>query len=208
MNTKKLAKFYPALTAVERLRLIHDAGKRGDAREQRRLLDAAPRKHFSRADSGELETRLTYAGIIQYAFQLGTAAEFWHAQTRVAWANEGHENDVTGEPIPDADSFWIYSVVLLESLYAIDRDGWNLFLQQSGFDEFRITVPQLAGHWMVVYMNENAKHHPESLVIEALNWFLSRDANLRAERVDPLTLITPESVANCWHQVLEEPTTV
>src|SRR5437870_7394254 len=44
MNTTRLAKFYPALTAVERLRLIHDAGRRGDAIEQRRLLDAAPRR--------------------------------------------------------------------------------------------------------------------------------------------------------------------
>lgn len=39
-----------ALSAVERLRMLQDAGLRGDAREQQRLLDAAPRQHDSRAD--------------------------------------------------------------------------------------------------------------------------------------------------------------
>lgn len=205
MNTNKLAKFYPALTAMERLRLIHDAGKRGDAREQQRLLDAAPRQHYSRADSGELEVRLIYSAAMHHAFQLGLAAEFWHAQTRVAWETADLADD---DSIPDEALFWSHSTIVLETVFAVERDGWNLFLQQSGWDASRISVPPLAGHWMLVYMNEHATAKPPADVVDALTWLLSRDDNQRAERVEPLTLITPESVANGWHRAVEEQTAV
>ena len=200
MNTNKLVKFYPTLTAVERLRLIHNAGQRGDAREQQRLLDAAPRQHFSRADTGELEIRLMITATMQHAFQLATAAEFWHSQTRAAWAKDGHQD---AHPLADAVEFWTYSVIVLERSYVIERDGWNLFLQQSGFDESRISVPQLAQHWMLTYMNDHAKYHPDPLVMDALNWLLDYADNQRIKPAEPPILITPESVANGWQREIE-----
>src|SRR5882724_10042301 len=44
MNTKSLARHYPALTAAERLSLLMAAGARGDDVEHARLADTAPRE--------------------------------------------------------------------------------------------------------------------------------------------------------------------
>jgi len=203
MNTNRLAKFYPALTAVERLRLIHDSGRRGDAIEQRRLLDAAPRRYYSMADSGRLENNLRTCWLVNNAFQLATAAEFWHAQTQWAWALEVIADS---EPIPDEVRFWSCSATITQTVYAIERDGWNLFIRQSGFDESRIIVPPLAEHWLVGYMDEHATIQPDAL--EAAEWLISRRDELRAKLVEPLTLITPEFIADGWHRSVEELTCV
>jgi hypothetical protein len=197
MNTNRLAKLYVSLTAVERLRLMHDAGRRGDAQERQRLLDAAPRRHYSMADSARLEVNLMHCATMHRAFQLGTAAEFWHAQTLAAWALE----DVTdAEPLPDETRDWSCSATLAQASYAIERDGWKLFIGQCGFDESRIVVPQLAEHWMLEYMDEHATVPPDFET--AAQWLLGRNEPLRAELVEPLTLITPEFIADDWHRLV------
>ncbi len=198
MNTNRLAKLYPALTAVERLRLMHDAGKRGDALERQRLLDAAPRRHYSMADSGRLETRLMHCATMHHAFQLGAAAEFWYAQTLAAWAWDGIADS---ETISDEAREWSCCATVAEANYAIERDGWKLFIGQSGFDESRIIVKPLAEHWMLAYMNENATVPPDFEA--AAKWLLSRNDPLRAELAES-TFITPELVANDWHRLVEE----
>ncbi len=203
MNTNRLAKFYPALTAVERLRLMHDAGKRGDVLERKRLLDAAPRRHYSMADAGRLENCLMHCVAIHHAFQLGAAAEFWCVQTRLAWALDGIADS---EPISDEVREWSCRATLAEAGYAIERDGWRLFIQQSGFDESRIIVPPLAEHWMLAYMDEYVAIPAD--VEAASQWLLARHEHLRAELAEPLTLITPELVANDWHRLVGELTAV
>lgn len=199
MNTNRLAKLYPALTAVERLRLMHDAGRRGDVLERQRLLDAAPRRHYSMADSGRLEGRLMHCATMHHAFQLGAATEFWHAQTLAAWALDDIADDA---PISDEAREWSCCATLAEANYAIERDGWKLFIRQSGFDESRIIVPPLAEHWMLTYMDENATVPTD--VEAASQWLLGRYEHLRAKLAEPLTLITPELVANDWHRLVGE----
>ena len=200
MNTNRLAKLYPALTAAERLRLMHDAGKRGDSLERQRLLDAAPRRHYSMADSGRLEVHMVYASTMYHAFQLGAAAEFWFIQAKLAWALDGHADS---EPISDDAREWSCCAIVAQASYAIERDGWKLFIRQSGFDESRIIVPPLAEHWMLAYMDENAIVPPD--FESAANWLLSRNESLRTELAES-TFITPELVANDWHRLVVDMT--
>jgi hypothetical protein len=198
LNTNRLAKLYPALTAVERLRLMHDAGKRGDTLERQRLLDAAPRRHYSMSDSGRLEVRLMHCATMHHAFQLGAAAEFWYVQSQLAWALDGVADS---DPISDDAREWSCCATVAQANYAIERDGWKLFLRQSGFDESRIVVPPLAEHQMLAYMDENAIVPPD--FESAANWLLGRNESLRAELAES-TLITPELVAADWHRLVGE----
>ena len=95
---------------------------------------------------------------------------------------------------------------MLESLYVIERDGWKLFLLQSGFDETRFNVSPLGEHWMLAYMDEHATAQSE--VEAAVEWMLGRVDSQQDELERPPKLITPKSIANGWHQLVEELTAV
>ena len=201
MNNSRLAKHYGMLSVVERLRLIHDAGRRGDSVEQQRVRGASPRRHYSMLDTGRLENNLRICLLVYHSFQLATASEFWLAQTRVAWELDGVADN---EPISDETQYWNCIAKLAEASYSIERDGCQLFFRQSGFDESRITVEPLASHWMLEYMDEHATVPPDFET--AAQWLLSRNDHLRAELAEPLKLITPEAIANGWHRTVEEMT--
>jgi hypothetical protein len=138
VNTSRLAKHYGSLSVVERLRLIHDAGRRGDAIEQQRVREASPRRHYSMLDTGRLENNLRTCWTTYITFQLGTLAEFWYAEA-MAVANCALGDVADNEPIPDEAHVWCCSATLAETIFAVERDGWNLFIRQSGVDESRIT---------------------------------------------------------------------
>jgi hypothetical protein len=65
---------------VERVRLIHDAGRRGDAIEQQRLRDASPRRYESMLDTGRLESLYPADWRVRSLF-MATGVSLMHGQT-------------------------------------------------------------------------------------------------------------------------------
>lgn len=203
MNTKQLAKHYGSLNVVERLRLIHDAERRGDTSEKRQLVDSTTTS-YTINDFGKLEEELKNLVMLHHIELLEVAAEFWYAQTNAAWvlaeSKEVVESDGTAENAPrliDDVRYQTCFVKCKETQYVIERDGWNLFIQQSGFDESRLwRAPRT---WLLDYMNEHAKAWPD--VENARRWLL--DFVGAEESEIPSTLKTPESVAKGWHRIVE-----
>ncbi len=198
MNTNLLAKHYKALSVPERLRLIHDADRRGDSSERRKLKDAA-KNHYELDDTGKLEAEMRNLFMYHHAEQLEIAAEFWFAHTRVCWAFDDLDEAASLDPKQEDNEkldyecrFWLSVVKITETKYVIERDGWNLFIQQTGFDQERLD--RTPKSWLLDYMDEHVRVHADA--IECLQWMKKSD--------EPYILKTAESVANGWHQTVAE----
>jgi hypothetical protein len=78
-------------------------------------------------DTGRLENVLMHYSALNTQYLLETAVDFWHAQTRAAWALQDLE-DVKGDmpddaPQKDEALFWSSIVIVAETKYVIERDG-------------------------------------------------------------------------------------
>ncbi len=198
MNTNQIAKYYKSLSLPERLRLIHDADRRGDSSERRKLKDAA-NNHYQLDDTGKLEEEMRNLTMYHHALQLEFAAEFWFAQTRASWAldnwDEAASLNVSEEEekkLEDQYQFWLRAIKVFESRYVVEREGFNLFILQTGFDKERLD--RTPDSWLIDYMNENARVHDD--LVECLQ-------TMRKSK-EPLLLKTAESVAMGWHKTVAE----
>ena len=198
MNTNQLAKHYKSLSVPERLRLIHDADRRGDFSERRKLKDAA-KNHYRMDDTEKLENEMANLTVYHRAMLTEIAAEFWFAHLRSEWALDDWDEATSLDPKQENDEkldyecrFWLCVVKVTETKYVIERDGFKLFIQQTGFDQERLDrVPK---SWLLEYMDRHAKVHDDA--IESLQWMMKSN--------EPYTLKTAESVALDWHRTVAE----
>lgn|GEM_PF-6973690 len=198
MDTKALVEHYGSLSVIERLRMIHDADKRGDTSESRNLENSGPR-WYSMTDTMKLENELRHLATYHYAHQMEIAAEFWYAQTRASWAIEEWDEATNIDPNAVNDQeherrfqFWSNVAKFLEFRYVYEKSGWDLFIEQSGFDVTRIDV--MPKSWLLKCMDENAVIHPD--IEDAVRWITKRD--------EPITLRTPDDAAKRWHDVIDD----
>lgn len=178
--------------------MIHDADKRGDTSEIRSLNNAAPCR-YSMTDTARFENALRHLCTFRYCDLLEIAAEFWHAKTRALWALHDWDEAIdigqdTGiDPGPEREArIWLNIMKCTEYRYILERDGWNLFIQQSGFDVTRVDL--MPKSWLIEYMDENVVIHPDTE--DALRCLKKKDG--------PITLATPEDVAKDWHEVVSK----
>ena len=198
MNTIQLAKHYKSFSVPERLRLIHDADRRGDSSERRKLNDAA-KNHYQLDDTGKLEAEMRNLTAYHRVILLEIAAEFWFAHTRLGWAFEDWDEAAQLDPKREDDEkldyeslFWLCVVKITETKYVIERDGWNLFIQQTGFDQGRLD--RTPKSWLLEYMDEHVKVHDDA--IECLKWMTKSE--------ESYVLKTADSVAKGWHHTVAE----
>lgn len=195
MNTKTLSKQYRNLSTLERLRMRHAANQRGDTVEVERINQASPRRHFSMNDAGELENALIKCATVHFGFQMQTAAEMWQCLSREADAHEAGDDE--------SSLGWLCLAILAETNFAVERDGWSLFLDRNGFDETLITPQEMLDSWFLGDMNANARIRPEAE--ETLRTLAQRpnvDEVVRRLAEEPIRLRTAEDVAADWEQFL------
>lgn len=196
VSTARVTNLYPRLTPRERLQMLGAAIRRGDQIEEFRLRERAPSECFSQPNYMNLACTLRWCVYAQRMTQLGYAAEFWQAHARLAWALD----PVPGEAGENAE-FWRGYADINEYFYAVNRDGWQLFLEEGGIDLEVLADParEIGQLHILDYLDEIASVPTD---IEArLREFLSWDG---AECPKSLIVLTPHDVAADWHRSIRK----
>ena len=196
VSTARVTKLYPRLTPRERLQMLGSAIRRGDAIEESRLRESAPSVCIYQSDFADLASTLRWCVYIQRMMQAGYAADFWQASARLAWASD----PIPREEGDDAD-FWRAVADISEAIYAINRDGWRLFLDEGGIDLEVLADParKIGPVDALDYMDEIATVPAD--IEETMRALLRRDGATWSKSVD---MITPKDVAAGWHSSLRQ----
>ena len=200
MNTTKLSKHYGSLSVLQRLKLIHAAARRGDEAEIRSIDNACPCR-YSKTDTGRLEALLRILSVLHQYALLEICAEIWHARTQWFWALDkwasaeplDADSDSDEDNVPECNQleFWWYSTKLLEARFIIEKEGWELFITQSGLDLSRIELMEPS--WLIEFVSENAAIDADTQ--DALKWLTKNEES---------KLRTSESIAGDWAAVFSK----
>jgi hypothetical protein len=126
---------------------------------------------------------------------MAKAAEMW-----LCFAKESEAHHSGDE---DAAQFWLCVAVVAETTYAVERDGWRLFLERNGFNEPQIMVSEMRDFWLLDHMNEYARILPQAE--DALRTLAKRSDSpeeIRRSADGPIKLRTVEDAAADWEECI------
>ena len=216
MNTKNLAKNYNQLTARERLPLLLAASARGDAVEQHRLMNSAPRIGLSAPHHYRLGEALITAAHLHMMTLLDLAVKYWqwwglwgwHGLRRETKTDQRRVRGKRAAATPDTEEVRHRSVMRHHAfLFITYVDGWRQFCADLLIDADAL-LHCYPGWDMVTQTEKKARENAYSredaimfLLCDATATHGDESEDGEIPSIPPVP--TVEGLAKEWHEILD-----